>query len=650
MTMEAFETNTRLMVEEERFEIPLSQEANVSQVACWSDILILNVKEKCSSLLYLYNRKRQTSKEIRFDGLISFQVLFLGASEQDVIVVASSSTLGVFNLPDLEPVATRSDIRSLVLSVNHALEKIVLYCKKAKTVQILSPKLEREFSWVFRQEVKQLLLLDNGSVYILNTSGACYLLQRDTRDMFKAVVASPEGWHTMCRPNKGAGNKKVVQRSKKGIGVILIPRNGRICYGDNQGNIQETPLSCCNSLPTSISPTDFGLFLCFSENKGFDILVDVSRHDLQRLSKKLSESNGYVQTYSSGNLSKIQGLAGGQDFHGVLALIKSSNESFCHIIKYTIDESSFEYLIKCLTVDKLFDTALNLILSRLDSSSAPVVDQMHILERKVLYNLACYQIYEEKEYRHGALTLSTCCRDNAIRLLMFFDFLLPLSLQSKARDFTDSQQMPLEFDATSREVLKEEEQEIANALLPYLWSHRSRILRPSISRIGDLQLTLLDSAIFNCLLRSEDDGTLLQFLSRRDVSVDYESSKILLQQNGKFLELLELYKSQGHHSTALDLLKTLSTGSGEQAKFPELTGRRGAQEAAKYLYSISDPEISLIKFHSRWMMEFDPSSVLEMLLRMYPSISTAMAVTILSRDGNVDSMSFAGKFTYFFLS
>jgi len=531
--------------------------------------------------------------------------------------------------------------------VNHALERIAIYCKRAKVVQIMSSKLEKEASWSLRQDVKQLVLLDNGNVYALLSSGDCYLLERQNRSRLKALTLddSSEGWHAMCTPARGIDERKVIRGSRKSMGVILMDSRGQLYYGDNRGNVQKTNMSCGCPADTEVLffSTYFG-FLCWQGAKGFEILVEFSRHDLEASGKDIT---GLVEKYKQTYQPEVEGTFGlicnGSDSREVLACSKSKNsDALYHMSSFQIDQGAFKSMIECLTSDRMFDTALQLIRCQVSDCSHMQNGEMHTMELSILYELARYQIYHEKDYRNGMLTLSMCYEEDTLGMLMFFDFLLPSSLQQRAREILSDRECP--FLGTSGNVEEEEKENVANALLPYLWSSRSKILCQSIPRNRGSELTLLDSAIFNCLLKSASDGSLLKFLQRRDVSVDYETSRIQLQQSMMYRELLELYKSQGHHSTAMDLLKMLSTGPRDKVEFPGLNGRKGACEAAKYLSTISNPDVSLIKFHSRWMMHLDPSAVLDMFLGMHPSIPTSTAVSIMSRDGTTSSISYAARY------
>lgn len=631
-----------LLVEEAQFEIPLPKNASVSQLECWRDFIILNVVDNSSSMMCMYNRRSKMNREIRFDGLISLRVLLLSESEQDVLVVLSSFGLAVYKLPTLELSCTRRGIISSVVSVNNALEKIVLYCKKARTVQIMNSKLEKEAFWSLRNEVKQLLLLDNGNVYALVSSGSCFLLEREGRNKVTVMLSNENVWHSIYSSSRRLPDQKRIKGSRKSMAAIFIDSQGHCFYADNRGNIVETPLSF-RFLPDFILPTHLGLLCGFSPGQAnnIDILIEFPRHDIDRLMQHLSDSTKYHFIRSLNEDRAVQMIADGLDSHEIISWERSIEEAFHHHISvYKINQIAFRDLIGCLIDDKLFDTALDLI----DRQRDPSDGQKHDLEMHVLYELSAYQIYEEKDYRNGMLNLSMSCRNNTVEMLLFFNFLLPVSLQGRARKYIQSSLggNVSNISELVKNIEEDEKEEVANSLLPYLWSYRTRILGDT-SKTGGLEQTLLDSAIFNCLLRSVDDGALLQFLQRRDVMVDYETGRMLLQQNERYIELLELYKSQGHHSTAMDLLKMLSEAEpSSESKVSIPSGKSGAWEAARYLSSISNPELSLIKFHSRWMMRIDPASVVDMLLRMHPTISTSMAVSILSRDGSVSSISQAG--------
>lgn len=184
-----------------------------------------------------------------------------------------------------------------------------------------------------------------------------------------------------------------------------------------------------------------------------------------------------------------------------------------------------------------------------------------------------------------------------IEVLQFFDFLLPPTLLEKLR---------FNGDSTISETSLQESEEL---ILPYLLSFRSRVMTPSFgvteSKPDDLSWTIVDTAVFNCLMRLPDTGSLLQFLQKEN-RVDYESSRMSLHKQGRYSELIYLHKNYGNHPTALDLLKKLTLHPEYLDPPPvgasvELKGLTGVWATVKYLISMKHVDPSLLQFHSRYV-------------------------------------------------
>jgi len=492
--------------------------------------------------------------------------------------------------------------------VNHNTKQIVVlssvFLKKSQIVHVLDFSLNILHSYSLLQQGLQCLLLDSGVCVILTSSGSCILLKQQLQ---KAIG---DGYSKICMQH--ANNR-----------FMLVDSAGMVTWCTHKGRIQETPVHLTR-VPEWIQPIQSGFYCAFcpvdDTTVQIELIIDISRHDVHCQGRPAS-----IQPYTLCRVSRNQAAL---SFHRKDAICIYERGESVSLSVYRIDSDGFERYINLLVEDKLFDTALKLIHRHkaIDSS----IDK---LESRLLYQLAYCQVYEDKDYENGLLNLSTCCRNDTIRLLNFFEFLLPSSLRD---------------DHSAAPHLSElESQRLSSCVLPYLWSHRSRIVAEKAS--DENLLMLLDTAIFQCLLHGPDSGALFQFLQRRDVKVDYKTSKILLQQQGRYCELLELYKSQGHHSTAMDLLYKLSTASDTLVPAPvgassELDGRPGAWAAVKYLSTITDPEPSLVKFHCRWIISLDPDAAVDMFVHLYPSISASLSASILSQDNTVDSYLYATRY------
>jgi len=101
---------------------------------------------------------------------------------------------------------------------------------------------------------------------------------------------------------------------------------------------------------------------------------------------------------------------------------------------------------------------------------------------------------------------------------------------------------------------------------------------------------------------------------------------------------LGVVQNNGHHSTALDLLKRLSIEPGNFDIHPrgvsmELKGLPGVWAAVKYLTSIKHSDMSLIKYHSKWIVQMDPDAAVELFVGLYPGVEPSIALSILPQAG-----------------
>lgn len=470
-----------------------------------------------------------------------------------------------------------------------------VFLKQAKSVAKMNKELTGfETVWnLERDDVKDFIVLgDSKKLLVLYSNGTCCLVGQKSVQKVNHIT-SP--WHsvTFVPPQ----------------GIMLVDAAGSVYYCEyRKGKIRVSAKPC---------PLPFPVDKVFSLQSGFDCFFSSDGTMLGMMPHMSLSDNKTCD------------------------IIVESNDEDCCITEspsrlYIVRKQTKEIAIKILDLDrfagvvdgliqsKLFDTAIHLVRRQKPCSV------MQSLENKVVFNLAHSQICDDKDYENGMLNLSIACGDDTVKMLQVFEFLLPASLRKP----TSEDVRAVAIDCTT------EQEQLSNALLPYLWSHRSRIL--SSSHPSETIKTMIDTAILNCLLIMSDNttGSVLQFLQRRDNNVDYESSRVALQRKGLYSELLQLYNIQGHHSTAMELIKKLSLDPEKVIPRPagtsaELRGQPGVWAAVKYLSSIVNPEISLVKYHCRWMMSLDPDATVTMFQHLYPSIPTKVAVSILSQDGSL---------------
>lgn len=97
-------------------------------------------------------------------------------------------------------------------------------------------------------------------------------------------------------------------------------------------------------------------------------------------------------------------------------------------------------------------------------------------------------------------------------------------------------------------------------------------------------------------------------------------------------------QNNGHHSTALDLLRRLSVEPENfdihpQGVSMDLKGLPGVWATVKYLTSIKHSDMSLIKYHSKWIAQMDPDAAVELFVGLYPGVEPSIAMSILPQAG-----------------
>ncbi|KAI8104399.1 hypothetical protein M9434_002957 [Picochlorum sp. BPE23] len=553
-----------------------------------SSLLLLNTFKASHGTSEIYLIDLDDSLRIvlgrSFAGRVDVQVL------GDAICCASSTEeiLCVFRNNGVKEIKIKKSPLVLVVGCG------AVFLKQAKSVAKMNKDLTGfETVWnLERDDVKDFVVLgDSKKLLVLYSNGTCCLVGQKSVQKINSM-ASP--WHSVS--------------SVPPHGIMLVDAAGSVYYCEyRKGKIRVSAKPCpLPFLVDKVVALQSG-FDCFFSSDGtmLGMMPHVSLSDNKTCDNFIFESN--------------QGDCCITESPPRLYIVRKETKEITIKI---LDPDRFANVVDGLIQSKLFDTALHLV-----RRQKPI---MHSLETKVVFNLAYSQICDDKDYENGMLNLSIACGDDTVKMLHVFEFLLPASLRWK----------PTSDNVRTIDCISEREQ-LSNALLPYLWSHRSRIL--SSPDPSAAVKTMIDTAILNCLLIMSDNtatGSVLQFLQRRDNNVDYESSRVALQKRGLYSELLQLYNIQGHHSTAMELIKKLSLDPEKVIPRPagtsaELKGQPGAWAAVKYLSSIVNPEISLVKYHCRWMMSLDPDATVTMFQHLYPSIPTKVAVSILSQDGSL---------------
>lgn len=277
-----------------------------------------------------------------------------------------------------------------------------------------------------------------------------------------------------------------------------------------------------------------------------------------------------------------------------------------HLIALTSSDLFFlqrvrvEQIANKLVELKAFETALELLKSDHDGK----------IESFIRFSYGKYLLLHG-DLEQGMLNLSQSKEADPIEILTFLEFLLPRELAEQGKRYLKDKlgykaeniiQCPAENFLKGYDSLEN----ICRVVLPYLLSYRSRLFSGNISSQTSLklQMTLNDTAIFQCLFSLPDTGSLLQFLGGEN-HVEYESARSLLLQSGRYSELINLHRNYKHHSTALDIIRKLCNNPEEFEHEPrgvsaDLKGLPGAWAAVRYLLSIKPPDTALVKFHSRY--------------------------------------------------
>ncbi len=554
----------------------------VSVHAYNNNVIILNTYNRTSNsskLCLLGNNDNNNIILRRFAGRIQI------ASDTSNLA-AASSTEGILCLFRITTTTTDMvneeihTISKLPLTLDNVIKDGALFILKQQgkknTVEEFGREVVVEWrSYIDDDDIKEFHVVakQKKHIIVLYSNGSCYLIMG--QGVQKKICNSNNiAWHSLSSPY----NDDSI--------IMLVDVAGNVYYCEyRKGKVW--PFS---GLPFpavgKVIPLQQSGFDCFFSSGGtlLGMMPHVSLSDSKNNTSIMYESNIGDCCIAECTASR-------------LIMVRRDTKE---VIIKDLDMDRFSGVVDELIQSKLFDTALNLVRRQKSCSE---------LEIKVAHS----QIYEGKDYENGMLNLSIACGDDTLKMLHVFDFLLP----GEAKE-----------DVTKYEQL-------CHALLPYLWSHRSRILSSSSS-----DTAMIDTAILNCLLiMSDGTCSILQFLQRRDNQVDYESSRVALQKRGLYSELLQLYSIQGHHSTAMELIKKLSLEPEKLIPTPagtaaELKGRPGVWAAVRYLSSIVNPEISLVKYHSRWMMNVDLDATVTMFQHLYPSIPTKVAVSILSQDAS----------------
>jgi hypothetical protein len=205
-------------------------------------------------------------------------------------------------------------------------------------------------------------------------------------------------------------------------------------------------------------------------------------------------------------------------------------------------------------------------------------------ELRLHYGLGLLQ---EGDYEGALVQISMCSQPDPRLLLRLFPSLLPAAFLKHLPDSAYGSPLPALPEPTGQRL-----QEAVAVLLPYLLSHRSRVLgalaaeqqqgqgqqegqgqqggsgerRSSGASAGapgpQLLARLVDTALVRAMLLQPDSGALLRFLQQPN-HVDLGEGSLALRALGRYAELAALLQQHRQHREAMALLRSLSQAPGE---------------------------------------------------------------------------------------
>ncbi|KAI9010949.1 CNH domain-containing protein [Phycomyces nitens] len=126
------------------------------------------------------------------------------------------------------------------------------------------------------------------------------------------------------------------------------------------------------------------------------------------------------------------------------------------------------------------------------------------------------------------------------------------------------------------------------------------------------EATLVDTALLKAYMMTNDAlvGPLLRVQNHCDV----QECETILMDKKKYKELVDLYNCKGLHGQALDLLARL----GQQAEGP----LRGVVPTIRYLQRLGLTQFELVLKYSRWVLEKDPRSGMDIFIDDLAEVET----------------------------
>jgi len=435
------------------------------------------------------------------------QVSRLVSKDGKYIACLTNKGLRLYSLPDLHLKSEAENTAGATFFSQIGADLAVVIKKRVIIFRLEGINLTRLREVIFPCQVTHCAVLLNNSVYAVSQDGQVFFSPQSDGKTIDVCKDNKIMTH-VGRQSKWASVLPVQLRSQNFVALLTDKMDSAYLF-DKKGDYYRA-----NKLPSFIlEHPPFHVFwpLCATRGKNLSSVQLYLCCSVCSIFDTIEMQGDLLELVMSENFDKVFFL----DTSGTLSAIRR-----CPI------ERIAEQLIK----ENLFESAL-FFARELNSE-----DQ----ECRIRYSYGKF-LLRNGEIEDGMHNISMGAKD-PVEVLLFLDFLLPQSLKEEGRILLrDKLGYGDEIDSLGVvKRSKEELQNLAGIVLPYLWSYRSRLLSKNI-KSASIQTRLVDTGILNLLMLLPDDGSILRFLQSQNY-VDYETSKSSLHNSGRYKELVALYK------------------------------------------------------------------------------------------------------------
>lgn len=259
-----------------------------------------------------------------------------------------------------------------------------------------------------------------------------------------------------------------------------------------------------------------------------------------------------------------------------------------HTQVYKLEPRGYDIQVGRLVQLKHFELALEIAELIKETEEDRKMRRMEILRRYAFY------LFTQHKFEQS-LKIYLEIKEDPVNVISLYPHLLPSELRA-----TVTQPLPAAPPVLTGDDLKKGTEHLISYLTQIRYQVQQDIQQPNIGNSDRMiaQVTTIDTTLLKCYIKTGNSTLIGSLVRLPDNHLHLTESERVLRNEEKYQELVQLFRTKGKHSKALELLHQFHKGP---------TGPlSGVWPTIDYLQNVTKDHIDLILKYSKWVLKLNP--------------------------------------------